>query len=66
MDGEQEKTERAFRRLFAGDDGRTVLEHLEKFARFYDSVHIHDPGLAAFVNGRRSVICEIRRLADGK
>ena len=55
-----EKTKREFFcRVFKGDCGQSVLEELKTFARFNDGQFIPDPQLAAYISGRRSVICEI-------
>lgn len=48
-----------FCRVFQGDCGPAVLEELKSFARFNDGQFIPDPRLAAYIDGRRSVICEI-------
>ena len=48
-----------FCRVFQGDCGQSVLEELKTFARFNDGQFIPDPQLAAYIAGRRSVICEI-------
>jgi len=54
---------RAARDIFIfSDNGKFVLEHLERFA-FADAETFNpDPAVAAYHQGRRSVILEIRRL----
>ena len=55
---EQERRE-FFCRVFQGDCGKTVLQELKKFAKWDDGQYIPDPNMAAYICGRRSVICEI-------
>lgn len=62
---DKERTE-LFRRIFQTPQGEMVLAELKKFARYDDGQFIPDPGMAAYINGRRSVICEIIQTTEKK
>lgn len=62
---EKEKRE-LFCRTFQNGAGEIVLDELKKFARYDDGQFIPDPGMAAYINGRRSVICEIINCMEDK
>ena len=54
---------RAARDIFMfSENGKLVLEHLERFAGADNETFNPDPAVSAYNQGRRSVILEIRRL----
>ena len=64
MDDETKKG--YFCRVFQSGEGGKVLEELKNFARFDDGRYISDPHLAAYMQGRRSVVCEIINIMESK
>lgn len=63
---DEKKKREYFCLTFLNDTGMAVLEELEDFARFNDGQFIPDPRLEAYMQGRRSVICEINKIMKGK
>lgn len=61
-----EKIVSLFRRLFETPEGAAVLHELEIFAQMNDAEYIADANLAAYLQGRRSVVCEIRKILQEK
>jgi len=55
---------RAYRRLFECEDGRAVLDDLEKRGCFLRSTFSTDPGRTAFQEGRRSLVLHVRHMLD--
>ena len=51
---------------FSGDSGKAALQLLTDFARADTAEFVTDPRLADYLQGRRSVICEIRRILREK
>ena len=47
---------------FATESGAVALEYLAEFARADEADFYGDPRMADYLQGRRSVICEIRRI----
>lgn len=47
---------------FSGVHGETVLEDLERFANYDRCDFCNDPRKETYMQGRRSVICEIKRI----
>lgn len=63
---EAKRKRNLFARLFTSGDGEAVLQELESFAKFSDGQFIADPRLETYMQGRRSVICEIRNTINMK
>ena len=59
-----EKTRWAFKRLFATDEGAVVLRVLGEFARADEAEFCSDPRKDAYLQGRRSVVLEIRKILE--
>ena len=61
-----EKEERSIResmlKVFSSDDGVVVLRYLASFAHADDADFCLDPRKDAYLQGRRSVVLEIRRI----
>lgn len=55
---------RAYKRLFDGEDGRTVLEDLEMRGCFLRSTFSTEPGRTQFQEGRRSLVLHIKHMLD--
>ena len=56
-----EKEALTIARVFSTDVGKAALETLEKFARADEADFCEDPRKQDYMQGRRSVICEIRK-----
>ena len=56
-----EKEALTIARVFSTDAGRAALETLEKFARADEAEFCEDPRKQDYMQGRKSVICEIRK-----
>ena len=56
--GEPNKRE-MYCKTFECDPGKFVLDDLKKFTGFESAPFVPDPQLAAYMQGRRSVLCEI-------
>lgn len=61
-----EKTRWAFKRLFATDDGAVVLRALTEYARADEAEFCSDPRKDAYLQGRRSVVLQIRKILEEK
>ena len=61
-----EKTATAFGLVFASDNGRIVLEYLAEFAHADDADFCNDPRKSEYIQGRRSVVLEIRKIIKEK
>lgn len=61
-----EKTRWAFKRLFATDDGAVVLRALAEYARADEAEFCSDPRKDAYLQGRRSVVLQIRKILEEK
>lgn len=59
-----EKTRWAFKRLFATGDGAVVLRVLAEYARADEAEFCSDPRKDAYLQGRRSVVLEIRKILE--
>lgn len=53
-------------KVFSSDDGVVVLRYLAKFARADDADFCNDPRKDAYLQGRRSVVLEIRNIMKEK
>lgn len=56
-----DKTRYSFRKVFNTADGRIVLDALAEFARADEAEFCQDPRKDAYLQGRRSVVLEIRK-----
>ena len=54
-----EKERCAIQRIFSSDDGVIALRYLKNFAGVSSADFVADPRKADYMQGRRSVICEI-------
>lgn len=66
MDTRQQKIRGAYLKVFSSDDGATVLQHLAEFARADSAEFCNDPRKDAYLQGRRSVVLEIRNIMKEK
>lgn len=57
-----EKVRCAMQRAFSTDDGRVALAYLAEFARADDADYCEDPRKSEYIQGRRSVVLEIRKV----
>lgn len=55
-----------FQKVFCSDEGQKVLELLAEFARADEAEYCQDPRKDAYLQGRRSVIMEIRNTIKEK
>lgn len=55
-----------FCRTFGTETGRAVLKELADFAQYSEAKFYSDPRLETYMNGRRSVICEIQKNMEEK
>ena len=53
-------------KIFTSEDGKVVLDYLKEFSHWYDCGLATTEALNAYVLGRRSVVCEIENVIDGK
>jgi hypothetical protein len=61
-----DKKRAIFQNVFCTGDGQIVLECLAEFARADEAEFCNDPRMEAYLQGRRSVICEIRNTLKPK
>ena len=66
MDAKQQKIRGAYLKVFSSDDGAIVLQHLVEFARADSAEFCNDPRKDAYLQGRRSVVLEIRNIMKEK
>ena len=63
----KEQLQAYFQRTFCMfDEGKVTLQELEKFVGFDEAEFCSDPVKAAFLQGRRSVVCWIKQVIKGK
>lgn len=55
-----DKKRAAFQKVFCSDEGIVVLRELAEFARADEAEYCTDPRKDAYMQGRRSVIMQIR------
>lgn len=55
----------SFLKVFENDDGQIVLSDLADFAHADDADFCGDPRKDAYMQGRRSVVLEIRKILKG-
>ena len=65
MDTKQ-KIRESMLKVFSSDDGVIVLRHLASFAHADDADYCQDPRKDAYLQGRRSVVLEIRNIMKEK
>ena len=58
---EKNKRKYLFQKVFLTGEGKKVLEELAEFAHADDAEFCNDPRKDAYMQGRRSVIMEIRK-----
>lgn len=51
-------------KVFSSDDGVVVMRYLARFARADDADFCNDPRKDAYLQGRRSVVLEIRNIMN--
>ena len=59
---EQARKKYLFQKVFLSGEGQKVLEELAEFAHADDADFCNDPRKDAYIQGRRSVIMEIRKV----
>ena len=59
---EQERKKYLFQKVFLSGEGQKVLEELAEFAHADEAEFCNDPRKDAYIQGRRSVVLEIRRI----
>ena len=64
--GEQEKIRESFLKVFTSDDGVIVLRVLARFAHADDADFCVDARKSEYLQGRRSVVLEIRNFLKGE
>lgn len=62
----QRRIRNSFLKVFTSDDGAEVLRHLAGFSHADDAEFCSDPRKDAYLQGRRSVVLEIRKILKGK
>jgi hypothetical protein len=63
---EMQSVRESMLKVFNSDDGVVVLRHLTEFARADDASFCADPRMDAYLQGRRSVVMEIRKVMSDK
>lgn len=67
MDDKQRRSVReSVLKVFSSDDGVIVLRYLAEFARADEAEYCLDPRKDAYLQGRRSVVLEIRNMMKEK
>ena len=67
MDDKERRSIRdSFLKVFGTDDGVIALRHLAEFAHADDADFCNDPRKDAYLQGRRSVVLEIRKIMKGQ
>lgn len=56
----------AIKKIFSTDEGKIVLEYLKVFCKWYDCGLALNEAMNAYVLGRRSVVCELVTVLEGK
>ncbi|MBQ6352031.1 MAG: hypothetical protein IJJ28_02035 [Lentisphaeria bacterium] len=64
-DRERRSVRESMLKVFSSDDGVIVLRHLAEFAHADDADFCNDPLKDAYLQGRRSVVLEIRNIMKG-
>ena len=62
MDKKQKRE--MFCRTFNSESGRIVLDILKDYAHYQDGAFYHDARLQDYMQGRRSVVCEILNILE--
>jgi len=62
----EEKVRNCMKRIFSTDEGAVVLAHLAEFAYADSADYCGDPRKDAYLQGRRSVVLEIRKIMKEK
>ena len=62
----EEKIRNCVKRIFSTDEGAVVLTHLAEFAHADEASYCNDPRKDAYLQGRRSVVLEIRNIMKEK
>ena len=62
MSSEEDKLRTAFGFVFSGDYAQIVLDHLAEFAHADEAEFCNDARKSEYLQGRRSVVLEIRKL----
>ena len=63
---EKRRIRESFLKVFHGDDGAKVLRALADFAHADTAEFCADPRRDAYMQGRRSVVMEIRNIMEGE
>ena len=58
------KKRRLFFKVFDSDEGRALLEELKEMCYYNDGILAADERLASYIQGRRSVVCDIVKLLE--
>ena len=66
MDDNLQSVRESMLKVFSSDDGVIVMRYLAKFARADDADFCNDPRKDAYLQGRRSVVLEIRNIMKEK
>ena len=66
MDDQRQKIRDSMLKVFHSDDGVIVLRHLAEFAHADSADFCNDPRKDAYLQGRRSVVLEIRNIIKGE
>lgn len=67
MDDKQRQSVReSVLKVFSSDDGVIVMRYLAEFSRADEAEFCNDPRKDAYLQGRRSVVLEIRNIMKGK
>ena len=60
------KKRRLFLKVFDSDEGRALLEELKEMCFYNNGNLAPDERLASYIQGRRSVVCDIVKLLEEK
>lgn len=63
---DKEKKRRLFLQLFSSEAGQLVLAELKEFCHYNDGRLAPSADTAAYIQGRRSVVCEIVNIMEGE
>lgn len=62
----RKRVNQRFREVFSSDEGVIVLEELSRFCHMGNGEFVADPRKLDYLQGRRSVVCEILRILNEK
>ena len=62
MNNNAEKLRNACLKIFSSDDGKILMNFLIHFTRADEAEYCVDPRKDAYLQGRKSVVCELKKI----